>query len=117
MADPALLSRFDGRVHFAAPDASTRAAIFARYAKQLSPDELSRLGDLSEGLSGRDILDVCRQAERRWACLVLQDVREGEGKESSRESSSGVSSRRPKSPIPLPPLGQYEAAVVRRFPP
>ena len=92
--DSALLSRFDVRVHFAAPEAAGRSQIFGLYAKHLAAAELSRLGDVAVGLSGRDILDVCRQAERRWVCTRLRS------KASTDE---------------LPPLEQYEEALRRRL--
>ena len=92
--DAALLSRFDVRVHFAAPEAPGRADIFALYAKHLPREQLVRLGEAAKGLSGRDILDVCRQAERRWVVKKLK----GEVLE----------------PL-LPPLPQYEATLRRRL--
>ena len=92
--DTALLSRFDVRVHFAAPEAPGRAEIFGLYAKHLPLEQLAMLGEASSGLSGRDILDVCRQAERRWVCLLLR----GEVAEP-----------------PLPPLPLYEAALRKRL--
>ena len=96
--DAALLSRFDVRVHFPAPEATCRAEIFGLYAKHLPADERMVLAQASQGLSGRDLLDVCRQAERRWVCQLLK----GEG---------GV----PTAPLPLPPLSQYEASLRRRL--
>lgn len=91
--DSALLSRFDVRVHFPPPEAAVRSSIFGLYAKHLAPEQLGALGEAAGGLSGRDILDVCRQAERRWVCMLLR----GEVHEP-----------------PLPPLEQYEAALRRR---
>ena len=92
--DAALLSRFDVRVHFPAPDAAGRAEIFGLYAKHLGSDDRSALGEASAGLSGRDILDVCRQAERRWVVKLLK----GEVVEP-----------------PLPPRPQYEETLRRRL--
>lgn len=43
--DPALISRTDMAIRFELPDASTRAQIFGRYARQLSEDELKKLGE------------------------------------------------------------------------
>lgn len=94
--DPALLSRFDTRVHFAAPEAPARAEIFALYAKQLPPEDLRWLGEAATGLSGRDILDVCRQAERSWVVTLLRD-----------EAA--------QPPLPPPPLPQYKEALRRRL--
>ena len=92
--DSALLSRFDVRIHFAAPEAPGRCEIFGLYAKHLPAEQRFRLGDAAHGLSGRDILDVCRQAERRWVCTRLRS------KASTDE---------------LPPLEQYEEALRRRL--
>lgn len=69
--DHALLSRFDVTITFPLPDPSERAAIFATYARHLPPEELSILGERSEGLSGRTIKDICESAERRWARKIL----------------------------------------------
>lgn len=70
--DPALVSRLDLSIRFELPDAPTRAAIFQRYAKQLSADDLSQLGDVAVNLSGRDIADICKDAERKWASKYIR---------------------------------------------
>lgn len=70
--DPALISRIDLSVKFELPDAETRAKIFGRYAKQLSEEELQKLGELAENLSGRDISDICKDAERKWASKYIR---------------------------------------------
>ena len=61
------------------PDASGRAGIFARYAKHLSRAERRALAEQAEALSGRDILDACKQAERRWVYAQLVSEREAAG--------------------------------------
>ena len=94
--DPALLSRFDVQVHFPPPDEAARRGIFRRYAKHLPPPELQRLARAADGLSGREILDVCRQVERRWAAILLRQ---------GHAAGEHVS---------LPPIEQYEGAVERR---
>jgi len=71
--DSALLSRFDVAIHFPLPSTIERAAIFGRYARQLPQDSLERLATASGGLSGRNILDVCKSTERRWACKTIRD--------------------------------------------
>ena len=76
-----------------APQATGRASIFSLYAKQLPATALEALGAAAEGLSGRDILDVCRAAERRWVSLLLR----GEVREP-----------------PLPPRHIYEEALRTR---
>lgn len=70
--DPALISRLDLSIRFELPEADTRAQIFQRYAKQLSESELQRLGDMSHHLSGRDIADICKDAERKWASKYIR---------------------------------------------
>ena len=70
--DPALLSRIDLSIRFELPDAKTRAQIFQRYAKQLNESELKDLGELSRNLSGRDISDICKDAERKWASKFIR---------------------------------------------
>lgn len=70
--DPALISRIDLSIRFELPDASTRAQIFQRYAKQLSQEQLAKLGELTVNLSGRDISDICKDAERKWASKYIR---------------------------------------------
>lgn len=70
--DPALISRTDMAIRFELPDASTRAEIFGRYARQLSKEELAQLGEMAEFLSGRDISDICKDAERKWASKYIR---------------------------------------------
>lgn len=71
--DQALISRFNVIVKYDLPNAATRAAIFKMYAKQLTPLECDELSDLSEGLSGRGIKDVCEQTERKFASVLIRD--------------------------------------------
>jgi len=70
--DPALVSRTDMSIRFNLPDASTRSLIFQRYAKQLKEDDLKELGEKSIYLSGRDISDICKDAERKWASKYIR---------------------------------------------
>jgi SpoVK/Ycf46/Vps4 family AAA+-type ATPase len=70
--DPALISRLDLSIRFDLPDASTRASIFSRYAKQLKQEDLNHLGEISIYLSGRDIADICKDAERKWASKYIR---------------------------------------------
>ena len=72
--DPALLSRFDLSVNFPLPNLEERVGIFTSYAKQLSNDELKQLADLSKGMSGRNIKDVCEHSERRWASKRIREI-------------------------------------------
>jgi len=70
--DPALQSRFSKVIEFPFPDLQSRVAIFKRYAKHLNEEQLKILGGLTEGMSGRDIKNVCEDAERHWAARVLR---------------------------------------------
>jgi len=65
--DRALLSRFDQTIFFPLPDEFERAAIFATYARHLDGQQLQGIARAAEGLSGRNIRDICEYAERRWA--------------------------------------------------
>ncbi|OHD67627.1 MAG: hypothetical protein A2W19_11360 [Spirochaetes bacterium RBG_16_49_21] len=69
--DHALISRFDQTIYFPMPNAAERAAIFSNYARHLSEDECSHLGERSDNLTGRNIKDICEFTERRWARNVL----------------------------------------------
>lgn len=72
-----MLSRLDLSIKFELPDALSRSAIFQRYAKHLKEGDRKKLGEMSEGLSGRNISDVCKDAERRWASkLIRKEVEE-----------------------------------------
>ncbi|MCO5589180.1 hypothetical protein L7F22_043146 [Adiantum nelumboides] len=70
--DPALISRFDSSIIFGLPDKQTREEIAAQYARHLTPDELTAIAASTEGMSGRDLRDICQQAERRWASEVIR---------------------------------------------
>ena len=69
--DPALFSRFDHVISFPLPNQVERSAIYAGYAHQLTPEDLNNLAAASDGLSGRNIQDICEYAERRWARLLI----------------------------------------------
>jgi SpoVK/Ycf46/Vps4 family AAA+-type ATPase len=69
--DSALISRFDQTIAFPLPNSKERAAIFSNYAVHLGADDLTLLGERSEGLSGRTIKDLCEFAERRWARKIM----------------------------------------------
>ncbi|MCO5550670.1 hypothetical protein L7F22_004160 [Adiantum nelumboides] len=70
--DPALISRFDSSIIFGLPDKQTREEIAAQYARHLTPDELTAIAASTEGMSGRDLRDICEQTERRWASEVIR---------------------------------------------
>eukprot|EP00850_Spirogloea_muscicola_P006422 SM000030S11431 [mRNA] locus=s30:595720:599754:+ [translate_table: standard] len=95
--DPALISRFDASIHFDLPDERTRAEITAQYAKQLSREELGEVAAACAGMSGRDIRDVCEQAERHWASKLIR---------------KGVSAQ--GGQLDLPPLAEYLNCAQQR---
>ncbi|XP_021837821.2 vacuolar protein sorting-associated protein 4 isoform X2 [Spinacia oleracea] len=100
--DPALISRFDSLIFFGLPDQQNRQKIAAQYAKHLTNSELEEFALVTEGLSGRDIRDVCQHAERRWASRV---IRNKAIKDSTTDAKAGS----------LPPLQEYvESAIARR---
>ncbi|KAG9439893.1 hypothetical protein H6P81_020058 [Aristolochia fimbriata] len=70
--DPALISRFDSMITFGLPDQQTREEIAAQYARHLNKSELAKFAAVAEGMSGRDIRDVCQQAERHWASKMIR---------------------------------------------
>ncbi|EXB77024.1 Cell division cycle protein 48-like protein [Morus notabilis] len=96
--DPALISRFDSMITFGLPDRPTRQEIAAQYAKHLPESELDELAAVTDEMSGRDIRDVCQQAERSWASKIIRE-------QASTDGEHGL----------LPPLKEYiESAVNRR---
>ena len=44
-----------------------RQEILAQYAQHLPAKDLQQLASLTDRLSGRDLRDICEQAERHWA--------------------------------------------------
>ncbi|KAI7746814.1 hypothetical protein M8C21_007721 [Ambrosia artemisiifolia] len=95
--DPALLSRFDSMITFGLPDQHTRQEIAAQYAKHLTKSELAEFAAATEEMSGRDIRDVCQQAERRWASKVIRG--------QVQKDEDGAS---------LPPLQEYMESASER---
>lgn len=88
--DPALISRFDSMIMFGLPDQQTRQEIAAQYAKHLTKSELAEFATVTEEMSGRDIRDVCQQAERHWASKIIR----GQAQKDEERTS-------------LPPLQEY----------
>ena len=70
--DPALLSRCTSVVPFKLPDLDARAAIWARYAAQLSADDLHRLAAATKGFAGRDIKKVAEMVEKRHTATLVR---------------------------------------------
>ncbi|VFQ88925.1 unnamed protein product [Cuscuta campestris] len=94
--DPALISRFDALITFPLPDQQTRQEIGAQYAKHLTESELSEFAKATEGFSGRDIRDVCQQAERHWASKIIRGQTQKDEK------------------CPLPPIQEYTQSAETR---
>ena len=70
--DPALQSRFSKIIRFPYPDLYSRIAIYGRYAKHLKSEELKELPEQSNNFTGRDIKNICEDAERQWAAQLLR---------------------------------------------
>lgn len=66
------MSRIDLSIEFAIPDERARLEIWKRYAKHLPEKDLGVLAEKTEGFSGRNIFEVCKDAERRWASKVIR---------------------------------------------
>jgi SpoVK/Ycf46/Vps4 family AAA+-type ATPase len=71
--DRALVSRFNRVVRFALPTSVERLEIFRLYAGHLAKEHLEALAENSPGKSGRDLEDICGEAERRWAHQLIQE--------------------------------------------
>jgi len=96
--DPALISRFDSIICFGLPDQQSRAEIAAQYAKHLTKPELVQFSLVTEEMAGRDIRDICMQAERHWASKFIRgQIPEDE-----------------KGETPLPPVDEYVSCAVQR---
>jgi SpoVK/Ycf46/Vps4 family AAA+-type ATPase len=72
--DAALRSRFDHSVKFALPDAAGREAILEGYTRHLSPRDRTAIARLTDAFSGRDLRDICEQAERRCAARIIRGL-------------------------------------------
>ncbi|KAF5474871.1 hypothetical protein F2P56_006725 [Juglans regia] len=95
---PALISRFGSMITFGLPGHQNRQEIAAQYAKHLTKRELEEFATVTEAMSGRDIRDVCQQAERSWASKIIR------GKVRKDGEGGGC----------LPPLQEYIAMTRRK---
>uniref|UniRef100_A0A5B7BWY3 AAA+ ATPase domain-containing protein n=1 Tax=Davidia involucrata TaxID=16924 RepID=A0A5B7BWY3_DAVIN len=95
--DPALISRFDSMITFGLPDQQNRQEITAQYAKHLTRSELAEFATATEEMSGRDIRDVCQQAERHWASKIIRG-------QADKDTEHGS----------LPPLQEYIKSAMNR---
>ncbi|XP_051192602.1 uncharacterized protein [Lolium perenne] len=96
--DPALISRFDSIICFGLPDQQSRAEIAAQYAKHLTKSELVQFSLVTEEMAGRDIRDICMQAERHWASKFIR----------------GQIPKDEKGDPPLPPVDEYVVCAEQR---
>ena len=71
--DKAMLSRVDLSIRFDLPKLFEREQIFKLYAKHLNKIDLKNLAKGSSGLSGRNINNVCQNAERKWASKIIRN--------------------------------------------
>ena len=78
----------------------SRAEIFGLYAQHLSDADRAALGEAADGLSGRDIYDLCRAAERKHVVASLQFF-------GDAGFAEGV--------VVPPPKAEYEEAVRKRL--
>ena len=74
--DEALISRFNRIISFPLPSQAERGAIFSYYAKHLEAENIEKLAKLTDSKSGRDIEDICGDAERIWASKIISDKSE-----------------------------------------
>ncbi|GAU25760.1 hypothetical protein TSUD_222170 [Trifolium subterraneum] len=89
--------RFDTMIPFGLPDHHNRQEIASKYAKHLSKAELDELASVTEDMAGRDIRDVCLQAERSWASKIIR------GQVSKDDEQ-----------VNLPPLQEYIVCATHR---
>ncbi|RRT56526.1 hypothetical protein B296_00047800, partial [Ensete ventricosum] len=102
--DPALISRFDSMISFSLPDQQTREGIAAQYAKHLLKTEIILLAAATDGMSGRDIRDVCQQTERHWASKL---IRGQAPKDDAAAAAQGTTTK-------LPPIEEYIHSAEQR---
>ena len=72
--DRALVSRFNRVVRFELPSSPERLEILRLYAGHLAKEHLEALAENSQGKSGRDLEDICGEAERRWAHQLIVEA-------------------------------------------
>lgn len=72
--DPAFLSRVDASIHFGLPSEDSREKILKLYAKHLTQTDLHHLATITDGLSGRNLKDLCQSAERQWAAALIRGL-------------------------------------------
>eukprot|EP00916_Digyalum_oweni_P000902 GHVL01001818.1.p1 GENE.GHVL01001818.1~~GHVL01001818.1.p1 ORF type:complete len:184 (-),score=45.67 GHVL01001818.1:633-1184(-) len=108
--DEAFLSRIDSSVLFPLPDATTRKLIFKQYARHLADEDVERLGEISSGLSGRNIKDVCQDTERKWVSKIIRKGSTGDL--PTDPQGSILLPTDPQGSILLPPLNLYTESTL-----
>ncbi len=98
--DKAFLSRVDSSIHFGLPSEDCRAKILKLYAKHLTDSDLAQLAAITDGLSGRNLKDICQAAERAWAAHVVRGL--------------GRNARDDEVDISPPPLNVYVEAAKEK---
>jgi SpoVK/Ycf46/Vps4 family AAA+-type ATPase len=90
--DPAVLRRFESKINVLPPSQEERAAVFARYLRQvehsLTAAQLARLADQTEGWTGCDIENFTREAAMapvRRAFPMARATDAGGGQDGDRD--------------------------------
>lgn len=108
--DAALVSRFDVVVSFPLPDLDTRTAVLRLYAKQLPDDDIRRIAQLTWGFSGRELLDVCEEAERMRAGLIVRT----RAAQDDSSKPTGAKQSASDTTEELPNIEDYIEAIQRK---
>ena len=106
LSAPRAAARFDMSVYFGLPDEKCRRLIMRQYARQLTDDDVQQLAAATEGMSGRDLRDLCEQTERRWASKIIRKEADAEGLPAVVEYMESVMERR---------RGEEKRAKYRHF--
>jgi len=93
--DSALVSRFNRSITIGLPTPDERKLIFSHYAKQLGPDDLEKLASATEKASGRDIEDICSDAERTWGAQLIT---QGKTEATAPEAQAYFTAAQAKNP-------------------
>jgi ATP-dependent 26S proteasome regulatory subunit len=72
--DKAFLSRVDSSIHFGLPSEDCRAKILKLYARHLTDEQVRQIASITDGLSGRNLKDLCQAAERHWAAEFIRGL-------------------------------------------
>jgi SpoVK/Ycf46/Vps4 family AAA+-type ATPase len=107
--DPALISRFSTSANFGLPNESCRAEILKQYARHLGDAEVLAVAHATPGMAGRDLKDICEQAERRWASKIIRGQAQKGQLPPLREYLEAASQRlRELAGLPDGDIGSYQ---------